>query len=144
VHAAGLDGWLSGRKKYTMFMPDDMAFRRLPAGVHAALLQPQNKRLLIVTLKHHVLAGERAANGNPASRTVRTLDGARVGLSAAGGAPAQFGPARVVDGARSAANGVIYEIDEVLIPASVADALASQNPGLATQTPALQLAEPSR
>ncbi len=78
LKAAGLVKALEGKGPFTVFAPTDAAFAKLPKGVLASLLKPENKAKLISILTYHVVKGkvmaaqvERMKNG----AKVKTLNG---------------------------------------------------------------------
>ena len=127
ARAAGLDGTLAGPGPYTVLVPTDQAFAKLPAGRADELMQPQQRARLTDVLTYHILPGTvlvedigRAienANGNAVLATMggETLnaarDGDRIVLTDAAG-----GKAVIVEGDLRRSNGVVHHIDGVLMP----------------------------
>jgi uncharacterized surface protein with fasciclin (FAS1) repeats len=56
---------LSGNGKYTVFAPTNQAFAALPSNAVHALVQPQNRDLLVRLLSYHVVSGTVASNAVP-------------------------------------------------------------------------------
>ncbi len=116
---------------FTVFAPTDAAFAALPAGVLDALLA--DVELLKEVLLYHVSVGEVSEiflDGQEISTTlegrsiivsVTTDDAATVVLN--GGAATVVEPSNAV----VALNGVIYAIDQVLIPPGLVIPLIPQN-----------------
>jgi len=113
VTAANLTDTLSGAGPFTVFAPNDDAFKALPAGVLEALLKPENKQALAKVLTYHVASGELLAgdltNGQKITTVetqdvVITIDGKNVSVSGA----------NVVKPNVFATNGVVHVIDKVL------------------------------
>ena len=115
VAAAGLGDILAGPGPFTLFAPTEAAFARLPPGVLAELLLPQNRARLRALVLHHVVAGNLPAAGLGGGARLQTLDGGTLEVtSTAGGLAVNGARIRSVDvGTR---NGVIHVIDQVLIP----------------------------
>lgn len=57
VKAAGLNETFQGKEPYTVFVPTDEAWAKLPPGTVETLLKPENKEHLANILKFHVLPG---------------------------------------------------------------------------------------
>ena len=76
--AAGLDATFSANVlglEYTVFAPTNEAFARLPAGVLANLLKPENKAELVTLLTYHVVAGNVLSTDITNGETVKTENG---------------------------------------------------------------------
>ena len=58
VGAAGLVDTLKGTGPFTVFAPNDDAFKKLPAGTVETLLKPENKQKLAGILTYHVVSGK--------------------------------------------------------------------------------------
>lgn len=119
LHASGLDITLDGNTTwphYTLFAPTNAAFNNLPTGVLDKLLLPKNKDALIKVLSFHVLEGDILERDFSAG-VLSTLEGQDLVV--------QHQPTVYVNGATVSAtdilasNGVIHQIDKVLIPDSV-------------------------
>ncbi len=115
VKAAGLVNTLKGTGPYTVFAPTNAAFAKLPKDTLNNLLN--NKALLAAILTYHVVPGKIMAV-NVQSGPMSTLQGQSITL---GKTPAgvQVNNANVVRADVSASNGVVQEIDTVLIPSNV-------------------------
>jgi transforming growth factor-beta-induced protein len=115
VQAAELVDALKGPGPFTVFAPSDEAFAKLPPGVIAYLLKPENKAALKSLLLYHVAAGEVKAEQAKTLSNVKTLNGKRAHLSFNGNDLFIEG-AKVVAADVEASNGVIHVIDTVLVP----------------------------
>jgi uncharacterized surface protein with fasciclin (FAS1) repeats len=114
VKAAELVSALQGQGPFTVFAPTNEAFAKLPAGQLEDLLKPENRMKLATILKGHVIKGRvKAADVKPGE--VKTLDGEEVTIAVMNG-KVTFGGATVVATDLTAGNGVIHEIDTVVIP----------------------------
>jgi uncharacterized surface protein with fasciclin (FAS1) repeats len=111
--AADLVEALQGPGPFTVFAPNNAAFNKLPAGTLEDLLKPANKAKLVALLKNHVVEGKVMA-ANVKSGPVETLNGKEVVVDVAGG-KVKFGNAVVTATDIEASNGVIHEIDTVVI-----------------------------
>ena len=127
ISAAGITETLSGAQPYTVFAPTDEAFRKLPSGTVNDLLDPQAKGRLTELLTNHILPGTvtaqdlaRAVERGKGKAQIATVGGALLGFARSGEAiivtDAKGGQARLVEADRAASNGVIHEVDAVLMP----------------------------
>ena len=113
VKEARIDGVLDRPGAYTVFAPDDAAFGRYPRGLISALLDDRPK--LAELLQYHVVPGKLAYSDLaklPAVRTVgrKTLPVGRQGETIT------VGGARVLDDVIDASNGVIYRVENLIVP----------------------------
>ncbi|MCW5956085.1 MAG: fasciclin domain-containing protein [Pyrinomonadaceae bacterium] len=127
VKAADLVGTLSGNGPFTVFVPVNSAFDKLPAGTVPTLLKAENKGMLTKVLTYHVVAGNldskavakaiKAGNGKAELTTVSggklwaMLEGKNVVLMDEKG-----GKATVTAVDLKGSNGVIHVIDSVVLP----------------------------
>lgn len=127
VKAAGLVETLQGKGPFTVFAPTNAAFDKLPAGTVDMLLKPENKAMLTKVLTYHVVAGNmdskkimkaiKKGNGKAMLKTVSggmltaTMDGSTLVLTDEKG-----GMSRVTIANVKQSNGVIHEVDTVLMP----------------------------
>ena len=109
---AGLADSLKGPGPYTVFAPSDEAFKAVPAKTMNELAA--NKALLRQVLNYHVVAGKLSA-AEVSNRNVKTMQGADLALSKAGG-HVTVDEAMVVQADLPAGNGVVHVIDRVLMP----------------------------
>ncbi len=116
--AADLVDALKGAGPFTVFAPTDAAFARLPPGVVANLLKPENKPILTQILKYHVVSGNLTAAAiialHPPVR-VETLAGRSVYVTQEGEI-LRVNEAIVIIPNVFATNGIIHAIDAVLFP----------------------------
>ena len=111
--AADLVEALQGPGPFTVFAPNNAAFKKLPAGTLDDLLKPANKAKLAAILKNHVVKGKVMA-ANVKAGPVETLNGKDVVVAVANG-EVKFGNAMVTATDIEASNGVIHEIDTVVV-----------------------------
>ena len=125
--AAGLDSTLAGPGPYTLLVPTDAAFEKMPAGALDTLLKPEARADLTGVLTYHILPGTilvadigkaiDAGNGKTMLPTMGggTLTATREGdaIVIADGAGAK---ARLTATDEERSNGVIHRIDSVLMP----------------------------
>ncbi len=117
IESAGLTDALSGEGPFTVFAPTDDAFSALPDGVLDRLLDPANAETLTAVLRHHVVAGRLAAADLTAG-DLETIGGTTLAVALDGGT-VKVGDATVTTPDISAANGIVHEIDRVLLPDTV-------------------------
>jgi uncharacterized surface protein with fasciclin (FAS1) repeats len=129
--AAGLDATLAGPGPYTVFVPDDAAFEKLPAGTVESWSKPEARTELTRTLTYHILPGTVLAadigkaidqgNGKAVLATMgggtltATREGDKIVLTDSAG-----GKASLANTDETLANGVIHRVDTVLMPGSSA------------------------
>lgn len=112
---AGLTETLKGPGPFTVLIPSEEAFSKLPAGKLDVLMK--DKSALKDVLLYHLIAGRLTAadfaklNG----RSRKTVEGsdAKVGMT---GDQVTIGTAHIVKADIAAKNGIIHIIDAVLIP----------------------------
>jgi uncharacterized surface protein with fasciclin (FAS1) repeats len=127
--AAGLDATLNGPGPYTVIVPDDNAFNKLPAGAYEGWMKPESRAQLTGVLTYHILPGTvlaadiaKAIENAKGKAVLATMGGStltavkegdRVVLTDAAGTRA------VVTGAdQQYSNGVVHQVDAVLMPQS--------------------------
>ncbi|HET7650644.1 MAG TPA: fasciclin domain-containing protein [Gammaproteobacteria bacterium] len=119
LDAAGLTATLEGRGRYTLFAPNDEAFAKLPAGKLDELLKPENKAELVSILKYHVLPRKLPSHQlvriDSPTHMVKTLEGKSVTIRSDNN-QVMVNDAKVITADIKANNGVIHEIDTVLMP----------------------------
>lgn len=114
--AAELTESLKGAGPFTVFAPTNEAFKKLDPAVLADLLKPENKEKLAAILKYHVVPGKiAAADAKGAAVDLTTLNGAVVKVDGKGEV-VKVGEATVTKTDIIASNGVIHEIDTVIMP----------------------------
>lgn len=127
MKAADLDKILSYDGPFTVFAPSDMAFETLFSNTSSNPLDPENKEELKAILRYHIIAGEFTASkilkamcsgkGKAIFTTVQgedltaTMQGIDIILTD------QFGnSAKITAADANQCNGVIHEIDSVILP----------------------------
>ncbi|MEO0409469.1 MAG: fasciclin domain-containing protein [Cyanobacteria bacterium P01_A01_bin.135] len=115
VQTAELAEALSAEGPFTVFAPTDDAFAALPEGVVTALLEPENRDLLVDILTYHVVAGE-VPSTEVAPGPVATLSEDELVLATGEAVTVNGAPVIVPD--IQASNGIIHAIDVILVPES--------------------------
>ncbi|MCY7271909.1 MAG: fasciclin domain-containing protein [Sphingomonas bacterium] len=125
--ASGLDATLAGPGPYTVLVPVNGAFDKLPAGALDTLLKPESRAQLTKVLTGHILPGAilaedigKAIDNGKGKASLATFgggtitatrDGDKIVLTDSAGAKAIV---TGTDDKRS--NGVVHHIDGVLMP----------------------------
>ena len=112
VRVAGLTRQLKADGPYTLFIPSDSAFDKLPDGEWQALLKDRER--LSRVLRYHIVSGKmKVAEVKPGP--VRSDEGQPLKLTSDNGMVTVNG-ARVTESDLAADNGIIHAIDDVLLP----------------------------
>jgi uncharacterized surface protein with fasciclin (FAS1) repeats len=110
--ASGIADKLKNSGPYTIFAPGDAAFNKLPPGTVDALMK--DKTRLAEVLAYHVIPGKvTVADVKPGK--VRTMQGELLTLTSDNG-KVTVDDANVIQSDLIADNGVIHEIDTVVLP----------------------------
>ena len=112
VKDAGLSSTLNGAGPFTVFAPTNAAFSKVPSKTMDELAKDP-KRLQAV-LSYHLLPGKTMAK-DVKPGNAKTLEGASVALGSTAGY-VSVDAALVTRADMTAANGVVHEIDAVLMP----------------------------
>ncbi len=115
VKAAELVDALSNAGPFTVFAPTNAAFDALPAGTVESLLTPEKKDALIDILQYHVSVGVYKLENMQDGQTIGQVNGGNITITKKGDDVFVNGKAKII-GTVSASNGVVYVIDQVLIP----------------------------
>jgi uncharacterized surface protein with fasciclin (FAS1) repeats len=105
---------LSNAGPFTVFAPTNAAFDKLPAGTVETLLKPENKDKLRTILEYHVYVGVLTENMIQDGMKLNQVSLHNVMLSKKDNKIAING-ANVLGSARGS-NGIVYIIDNVLLP----------------------------
>lgn len=116
VQAAGLVDTLKGDGPFTVFAPTDEAFAKLPEGLVADLLKPENRQKLQSILTYHVVPGLVKAADVVKLSGATTVQGEKVEIAVNDG-QVKIDDASVVKTDIHTSNGVIHVIDSVILPA---------------------------
>lgn len=127
VKAADLEETLAGDGPFTVFAPSDGAFKKMSSDKISELLRPENQKALQSLVTYHIVAGKLTASkilqamcrgrGSAILTTVQgnellvTMDGLDIVLTDCFG-----NMARITSADFNQSNGVIHEIDSVILP----------------------------
>ena len=125
--AAGLDATLAGPGPYTVLVPVNGAFDKLPAGALDTLLKPESRAQLTKTLTGHILPGAilaadigKAIDNGKGKAALATFGGGTITASREGDkivlTDASGGKATVTASDDKRSNGVVHHVDGVLAP----------------------------
>lgn len=115
LQAADLVDALKGIGPFTVFAPNDAAFKRLPKGTLENLLKPENKDQLVKILTYHVVSGKVDGSTAVTLKEGETLNGEKISIRFKNAA-LYINESRVMATDIASSNGVIHVIDNVLIP----------------------------
>ncbi len=134
LKAGNLEMTFDAPGDYTVFAPTNDAFAKVPQEQLDALLASPDA--LFEVLTNHVVAGRLPATDVTQQKSVTTLYGSELPVVANGSA-VMVGTANVVKTDLTADNGVVHEIDSVLVPSDFTFPTAQAAPAApATTTPA--------
>jgi uncharacterized surface protein with fasciclin (FAS1) repeats len=133
LKTAGLVNTLQQPGPYTVFAPTDAAFAALPPATLQQLQQPENRETLIKILTYHVLPGQ-LTTSQLTNGPIKTIEDSPVNIKVDQATnQITVNDARVLQANVQASNGVIYAINQVLIPPNVISQLpGGTNPGTTT------------
>lgn len=126
---AGLDQTLAGPGPYTVFVPDDAAFDKVPAGTLDP--KPENRPQLTGVLTNLILPGtvlvadiDKQIDAGKGKALLATMGGGILTATKEGGktvlADSKGDKATITNGDQQFTNGVVHEIDAVLMPSKPA------------------------
>ncbi|MEX0326321.1 MAG: fasciclin domain-containing protein [Puniceicoccaceae bacterium] len=126
LDAAGLTGVLDGKRQFTVFAPNNEAFEATAAALEtdvAGLVDfVVTNGLLEEVLLYHVAPGERLAEDVVPAERVRTMNKSFIFKESGSATLEGIGSvANIVDVDIDASNGVVHEIDFVLLPVVVGE-----------------------
>ena len=127
LKAAGLDATLAGPGPYTVLVPDDAAFAKLPDGTLDALMKPEGRADLTALLTYHILPGTilaadigKAIDTGKGKAVLATMGGGTLTATRDGDAilltDGAGGTAHIAKADDKRSNGVIHHVDGVLKP----------------------------
>lgn len=127
LKAADLEKILSYDGPFTVFAPSDKAFEKLSDAEIQSLLDPDNKKKLQDILTYHIVAGNfsaanilRAMSRGNGKATFTTVQGDKITTTMSGVdiilTDALGQTARITIADANQCNGVIHEIDNVILP----------------------------
>ncbi|MBN9351413.1 MAG: fasciclin domain-containing protein [Chitinophagaceae bacterium] len=106
---------LSNAGPFTVFAPTNEAFKKLPAGTLEDLMKNENKDKLINILQYHVFVSALQPDFLNQESTLNMVNGDDLKVTLKDGKPVLNGKANII-ASIPASNGMVYVIDEVLLP----------------------------
>jgi len=117
VNGSDLGTFLSSRGPFTVFAPTDSAFSKLPPGTLDALLRPENKERLQDILLFHVVNGKKLTGKDLLTTTsLLSCQGGTLPIKKAKSGTQLVLKAKITRTDIRCLNGIIHEIDTVLMP----------------------------
>jgi len=117
IQASDLGTFLSSRGPFTIFVPTDAAFAKLPPGALETLLRPENQVRLQDILLFHVVNGKKlSAKDLLPLKSVLSCQGTPLTIKTAHSGVQLVQKAKIVHADIHCQNGNIHEIDTVLMP----------------------------
>lgn len=105
---------LAGQGPFTVFAPNDEAFKKLPPQTLKNLLKPENRDKLAALLTYHVVP-VKIASTDLKNMDIKTVNGKTLTIQV-NGDQVMINNAKVIQKDVIGTNGVIYTIDTVLMP----------------------------
>ena len=129
--AAGLDATLAGPGPYTVIVPDDAAFARLPQGPMDNWLKPESRAELTRVMTYHILPGTvlaadigKAIDNGKGKAVLATMGGGTLTATREGDkivlTDGDGQKATIAKSDETLANGVVHRTDTVLMPGKAA------------------------
>ncbi|MDE2312383.1 MAG: fasciclin domain-containing protein [Patescibacteria group bacterium] len=112
--ATGLVSQLKNRKDWTVLLPTDQAWRKLGGKNYRELLR--DKRRLVIILAYHLVPGKVYLSDLLHRRYLKTALGAPITVNTSEDVEINLDEAALTKADISCSDGVIHQIDSVLIP----------------------------
>jgi len=117
MQSSDMTTFLSTKGPFTIFVPTDSAFSKLPPGTLETLLLPQNKERLQAILLYHVVNGKRlTAKDLLTTTSLISCQGAPLPITKSKSGTQLVAKAKIIHADIRCQNGIINEIDTVLMP----------------------------
>jgi len=129
--AAGLDATLAGPGPYTVIVPDDAAFGKLPQGSLDSWMKPESRAELTRVMTNHILPGTvlaadigKAIDEGKGKAVLATMGGGTLTATREGDkivlTDGDGHKATMANTDETLANGVVHRVDTVLMPSKKA------------------------
>lgn len=115
AEASGLGRMLRGVGPFTIFVPTDAAFAKLPSGRLVDLFKPENRDRLATLLKDHLVHGRRLCSVIARWEAARTMQGRAVPIDVDVEGRISVDGARVIMPDIESVNGVMHGIDRLIL-----------------------------
>lgn len=114
---ANLDMKLDADREYTVFMPTNEAFQRMPEEKFEKLVDPDNRAQLGLFMQRHVIVGEFSPLEFESNQVIETAAEEEITIDTnAPGEISTIGGATVIGSGTEAANGIIYAVNGIVEP----------------------------
>lgn len=112
IKVAGLVDTLSGAGPFTVFAPNNAAFKKIPDATLQAVLADKAKLASILT--YHVVSGKVMSKDVATMTEAKTAEGSKVTITTKDGVA--INGSKVIAADIECSNGIIHVIDTVLMP----------------------------
>lgn len=118
VKSAGLTDKLKEKGPFTVFVPTDEAFKRLPGKALDNLMKPENHEQLVKLVSYHIVAARIAAKDMDGKMyNTKTIMGKEIEIDADDpGEGIRINKVKIAATDEVADNGVVHELGRVLLP----------------------------
>lgn len=131
--SAGLDATLAGPGPYTVLVPTDAAFGKVPPAMTESWTKPESRAQLTGVLTNHILPGTiladdigKAIDNGKGKAVLATMGGGTLTATREGGnivlTDSAGTRATVTEADQKRSNGVVHQIDTVLMPTQQGEA----------------------
>lgn len=114
LQQADLAETLQNPGPFTIFIPNNAAFQKLPTDMLQSILHPESKDKLKSLLLFHIIRGKMMPNDLQPGK-YKTMNGKEITITESNGQKKVNG-ANITKNGAIGKNGVIYVIDDVLLP----------------------------
>jgi uncharacterized surface protein with fasciclin (FAS1) repeats len=129
VRASDLGTFLSSRGPFTLFAPTNSAFSKLPPGMFEDLLRPENKEQLQRIILYHLINGQNVdAKDLQTLKSLPSCEGNPIPLKLSRAGTQFVGGARLLRADQKCANGVMDQVDTLLMPPKLGVLVTSTTP----------------
>ncbi len=129
VQASDMGTFLSSRGPFTLFVPTNSAFSKLPPGMFEDLLRPENKTQLQRVVLFHLVNGRSWFAKD--LRTVKSLpscEGSPLTVKTTRAGTIFVAKGHVIRADEHCANGTLHEVDTLLMPPQLVLVAAAASP----------------
>lgn len=117
IQSSDLGTFLSSKGPFTLFVPTDSAFAKIPPATLELLLQPQNKERLQHILLYHLVNGKKLSAKDLQTQTsLLSCEGLPLEIKKSRSGTQYVQKARIIHADIRCQNGVIHEIDTLIMP----------------------------
>jgi uncharacterized surface protein with fasciclin (FAS1) repeats len=117
MQASDLGTFLSSRGPFTLFVPVNSAFSKLPPGMFEDLLRPENKVQLQRIILFQLVSGRAwDVKDMATTKSLLSCEGTALALRTSHSGTQYVGKARIIRGNIRCANGLMHQVDTLLMP----------------------------